>query len=95
MPKQKKVQTYANIKGPKPLIVLDAPNIAMRMGKGKQFKSAAISAAIVFYQRRGHRVVAFLPESYLDVDRIAGLRRAEKVRSLHLCYHGVPKFWTH
>lgn len=83
-PKQKKVSPYQNIKGPKPLIVLDAPNIAMRCGRGKQFTSAGITAAIVYYQRRGHKVVAFLPESYLDADKIAGLKRAEKVSTIRL-----------
>jgi hypothetical protein len=87
--KGKKQSPYLNIKGPKPLIVLDAPNIAMRFGKGRQFRSAALNVVIVYYQRRGHKVVAFLPESYLDAERISGLRRAEKV-SAALSLPGLP-----
>ncbi len=71
---------YENIKGPKPMIVLDAPNVAMRHGRGKKFSCAGIQYAIMYYQSRGHRVLAILPERYLDSEHVALLRRAaEKV----------------
>jgi hypothetical protein len=71
---------YENIKGPRPIVVLDGPNVAMRHGRGKTFSSVGIQHAILYYQTRGHRVVAILPESYLDEERAAKLRRAAQVR---------------
>lgn len=63
------------------MIVLDGPNVAMRHGKGKVFSCVGIQHAIVHYQSRGHTVVVILPESYLDSNRAALLKRAaEKVR---------------
>lgn len=67
---------YERFKGPKPMIVLDGPNVAMRHGKGKVFSCAGIQHAIVHYQSRGHTVVVILPESYLDSNRAALLKRA-------------------
>ena len=64
------------------MIVLDAPNVAMRHGRGKQFSCDGISLAIVYYQKRGHRVVAFLPDSYMDTDTVSKLRRARDVREV-------------
>ena len=83
-PPHRKPVPYAHTGGHKPLMVLDAPNVGMRAGRGAAFLSAGVLAALAYYQRRGHRVVAFLPESYVDGDRIAGLRRAEKV-CVRLC----------
>lgn len=65
-------------RAPRPLIVVDAPNVAMRFGRGK-FVVAGITAVVVHYQRRGHRVVAFLPETYVDREHVGGLRRMRKL----------------
>jgi hypothetical protein len=73
---------YERLKGPKPMIVLDGPNVAMRHGKGKLFSCAGIQHAIVYYQNRGHTVLVILPEAYLDSERAAMLKRAsEKVQA--------------
>lgn len=71
----------------KPIIVLDAPNIAMRHGKKegsmvcgkwvpKRFSCLGIKKAVEYYQSRGHKVVAFLPDFHLDFDIVAGQKRA-------------------
>lgn len=44
-----------------PLIIIDAPNIAMRYGMTKSFACNGIAIAIEFFQRLGHKVIGFLP----------------------------------
>ncbi|KAK1936619.1 putative ribonuclease ZC3H12C [Phytophthora citrophthora] len=56
------------------LIVIDAPNVAMRHGKGKVFSCAGIELAIRYFQELGHRVVAFIPDYMLQSDE----ERAER-----------------
>ncbi|POM79569.1 Hypothetical protein PHPALM_2721 [Phytophthora palmivora] len=50
------------------LIVIDAPNVAMRHGKGKVFSSVGIELAVNYFQALGHRVVAFIPDYMLQSD---------------------------
>ncbi|ETI50968.1 hypothetical protein F441_05606 [Phytophthora nicotianae CJ01A1] len=50
------------------LIVIDAPNVAMRHGKGKVFSCAGIELAVNYFQALGHRVVAFIPDYMLQSD---------------------------
>ncbi|KAG6962145.1 hypothetical protein JG688_00008745, partial [Phytophthora aleatoria] len=56
------------------LIVIDAPNVAMRHGKGKIFSCAGIELAVSYFQALGHRVVAFIPDYMLQSDE----ERAER-----------------
>ena len=62
----------------RPTIVIDAPNVAMRYGRGK-FAVAGITSAIIFYQRLGLKVVAFLPETYVNREHVGGLVRMKKL----------------
>ncbi|KAI9996287.1 hypothetical protein PInf_013670 [Phytophthora infestans] len=56
------------------LIVIDAPNVAMRHGKGKVFSCTGIELAVNYFQALGHRVVAFIPDYMLQSDE----ERAER-----------------
>ncbi|KAL3669530.1 hypothetical protein V7S43_004917 [Phytophthora oleae] len=56
------------------LIVIDAPNVAMRHGKGKVFSCVGIELAVSYFQALGHRVVAFIPDYMLQSDE----ERAER-----------------
>ncbi|KAG1695726.1 hypothetical protein DVH05_019466 [Phytophthora capsici] len=56
------------------LIVIDAPNVAMRHGKGKVFSCVGIELAVRYFQELGHRVVAFIPDYMLQSDE----ERAER-----------------
>jgi len=47
----------------KPLIVLDAPNIAMQHGGHKLFSTRGISLALEHYAQLGHRVIIGRPPS--------------------------------
>ncbi|GMF16037.1 unnamed protein product [Phytophthora lilii] len=58
----------ADKKGQQQLIVIDAPNVAMRHGKGKVFSCAGIELAVNYFQALGHRVVAFIPDYMLQSD---------------------------
>ncbi|KAE8898110.1 hypothetical protein PF005_g7637 [Phytophthora fragariae] len=50
------------------LVVIDAPNVAMRHGKGKVFSCAGIDLAVNYFQALGHRVIAFIPDYMLQSD---------------------------
>lgn len=51
----------AKANGELPLIVIDAPNVAMRHGINAKFSCRGIKLAIDFFHAAGHRVVSFLP----------------------------------
>lgn len=61
-----------------PLIVIDAANVAMRHGMKQTFSCRGIQLAINFFRMAGHEVVSFLPDYYLDFERIGELRRLAK-----------------
>ena len=69
--------------GPPPLIVLDAPNIAIRHGSSnpnqKCFSCRGIEIAAEYFSERGHRVIGFIPDYLLDLDRVAERKRMAKV----------------
>ena len=44
-----------------PLIVLDAPNIAMRHGLNERFSSRGIAIVFNYFLSMGHKVIGFLP----------------------------------
>jgi hypothetical protein len=60
------------------LVVIDAPNVAMRHGLNKAFSCRGIALAMDYYRAAGHRVVGFLPDYYLSYERVGELRRAQK-----------------
>lgn len=49
----------------KPEIVIDAPNVAMRHANNKKVSVRGIQLAIQYWQKKGHQVIAFIPEHYL------------------------------
>jgi hypothetical protein len=75
--------------GPRPLIVLDCPNIAMRHGQQRalasggehasQFSSRGVALAADFFRLAGHRVVGFLPDFVLDLDKVAERKRLARL----------------
>ena len=75
--------------GLRPLIVLDCPNIAMRHGQQRamaqssehasQFSCRGIALAADFFRLAGHRVVGFLPDFLLDLDKVAERKRAARL----------------
>lgn len=65
-------------KGPtqqKCLIVIDAPNVAMRHGFHKRFSCIGIRLAIEYFVKRGHRVVGFLPDYLVRGDEVGERKR--------------------
>lgn len=61
----------------KSLVVLDAPNIAMRHGLNKKFSTYGIELALRFWEDRGHRTIGFLPDYYVN-DRSVAAKRSMK-----------------
>ena len=64
------------------MIVLDAPNIAMRhgtRGNSKKFSCAGIKLAIDYYQTLGHKVIGFIPDFYLSYENAGKHKRAADI----------------
>ena len=62
----------------KPLIVLDASNIAMRHGEQKNiYSTKGIKIAIDFFTKNGHQVISFLPD-YLFKEKDPFSKHAKK-----------------
>lgn len=59
----------------KPLIVIDAQNIAMKHGKDKLFSVKGIQIAVNYWNKNGHRVVGFLPEYLFDYEEVASNKK--------------------
>jgi hypothetical protein len=79
MPKVGENATATNI-GPR-LVVLDAPNIAMRHGSRgdqKKYSSRGVQIAVEFYQKMGHKVIAFLPDYHLDSENASRQKSAQR-----------------
>lgn len=68
-----------NSDGDIPLIVVDAPNVAMRHGLNSKFSCNGIKLALNFFHSAGHKVIAFLPDYYLNFERVGELRRLAKL----------------
>eukprot|EP00479_Gromia_sphaerica_P007864 TRINITY_DN2796_c0_g1_i1.p1 TRINITY_DN2796_c0_g1~~TRINITY_DN2796_c0_g1_i1.p1 ORF type:complete len:306 (-),score=76.38 TRINITY_DN2796_c0_g1_i1:369-1286(-) len=60
-----------------PVVVLDAPNICMRHGNHRLFSTHGLVSAVTFWKLRGFKVVAFIPDFYLEYDTIAGKKRTK------------------
>lgn len=68
-----------NSSGDIPLIVVDAPNVAMRHGLNAKFSCQGIKLALNFFHSAGHKVIAFLPDHYLNFERVGELRRLARL----------------
>lgn len=67
------------------LIVLDAPNIAMRHGMSQQqFSSQGVRLAVDYFRALGHRVVAFIPDYMLKDEKEQLAARRSQPRSANL-----------
>mmetsp|Transcript_4814 Transcript_4814/g.7288 ORF Transcript_4814/g.7288 Transcript_4814/m.7288 type:complete len:986 (+) Transcript_4814:168-3125(+) len=64
------------------LVVLDAPNVAMRHGNGKKFSARGIEIAANYYIAGGHRVVGFIPQHHLDERRGPDPEEASLLQSM-------------
>lgn len=58
----------ASGQGEKPLIVLDAQNVAMKHGRDKLFSVKGIHIAVNYWHKNGHKVICFLPEYLFDYE---------------------------
>ena len=63
-----------------PLIVVDAPNVAMRHGLNEKFSCKGIQLALNYFHGAGHDVIAFLPDYYLNFERVGELRRQARLK---------------
>ncbi len=54
------------------MIVLDGPNVAMKHGKQKVFSISGLKIAIEYWEKRGHEVVAFMPQHFATRKAPAG-----------------------
>ena len=63
----------------KPLIVLDAQNVAMRHGVDAQFSCKGILIAVNFWQKNGHDVICFLPEYLLNYAAVGKNKKLQEL----------------
>ena len=63
----------------KPLVVIDAQNIAMKHGRDKQFSVKGIQIAVNYWSKNGHRVVGFLPEYLFDYQEVASNKKLKEM----------------
>eukprot|EP00959_Pyramimonas_sp_CCMP1952_P146078 3058747-Pyramimonas_sp.AAC.1 len=61
------------------LIIIDAPNVAMRHGRKKVFSCEGIRLAVDYWTSKGHKVLGFLPEYYTDHTYVGNMRSATKL----------------
>ncbi|GLE04367.1 hypothetical protein PINS_up013297 [Pythium insidiosum] len=66
------------------VVVLDAANIAMRHGQRQRFSARGVQLCASYFGSRGDRVVAFLPDYYVETDAVRRFssnsrRRRERV----------------
>eukprot|EP01066_Platyproteum_vivax_P007147 Platyproteum_vivax@DN2726_c0_g1_i1.p1 len=59
-------------------VVVDGSNVAMRMGKGKQFKSQGIVLCVEYFLRSSYQPLVILKDSLLDDDAVNELKRGQK-----------------
>lgn len=65
-----KINNITTEKGEKPLIIVDASNIAMRHGKNSIFSVKGIQIAVEYWQKNGHQVFCFLPDYLFSYDQV-------------------------
>jgi len=59
----------------RPLIIIDAQNIAMRYGSNKTFKVQGIKIVADFFLRQGHTVIGFIPDYLVSQERILAKKK--------------------
>ena len=60
----------------RPLVVVDGPNAAIKHGQRAKFSSRGIQLVLEYWQQRGHRALAFVPEHHLNFERVGSSKRA-------------------
>ncbi|KAK3233456.1 hypothetical protein CYMTET_56248 [Cymbomonas tetramitiformis] len=71
---------WAEHPGGAQLIIVDAPNVAMRHGgRRKCFSCKGIQIVLEYWLQRGHKVKGFLPEYYTNHEYVGGMRAATKL----------------
>lgn len=65
-------------KNSKPLVVIDAQNLAMKHGRDKVFSTRGILIAVAYWRGNGHKVVGFLPEYLFDYEKVNAMKAAKK-----------------
>ena len=69
--------------------MVDVANVAMRHGGGKVFSTRGVLLAVQFWRDRGHFVLGFAPDYYLDAEAVAK-RRAAAGMGLYDARHKMP-----
>lgn len=70
----------ASGQGEKPLIVLDAQNVAMKHGRDKLFSVKGIHIAVNYWHKNGHKVICFLPEYLFDYEQVETNKKLKEKR---------------
>lgn len=65
-----KITHLTTEKGEKPLVIVDASNVAMRHGKNSYFSVKGIQIVVEFFQKNGHQVFCFLPDYLFSYDQV-------------------------
>jgi len=63
----------------KPLIVVDAQNVAMRHGQ-RTFSTKGIQIVLEFWKKNGHPVVCFLPEYLFNYEEVAAKKKLTQMQ---------------
>lgn len=67
-------------KGSRPIIVLDATNLAKYRGDSMPASCKGIKHAIQYFVKGGHKVITFLPSAFLRSDKLAEVNRLMKLK---------------
>jgi Zc3h12a-like Ribonuclease NYN domain len=60
----------AQSQGEKPLVIVDASNVAMRHGKNSFFSVKGIQLACEYWQKNGHQILCFLPDYLFSYEQV-------------------------
>jgi len=72
--------TSTRPKGSRPVIVLDATNLAKYRGDSMPASCKGIKQAIQYYIKGGYKVMTFLPSAFLRSDKLAEVNRLMKLK---------------
>jgi hypothetical protein len=78
----------------KPLIVIDAQNVAMRHGKDKNFSVKGLHLCINYWIKNGHKVVCFVPEYLLDFEQVAANKKMKEMNLKDIKASKIPDDMT-
>lgn len=51
----------------------------MRHGQNKLFSSKGIKLCVEYWENRGHKVIGFIPDYYLDFKRVGEKKRIQEI----------------